>query len=48
MENQEAITILIQVAHLAQSRGILSLDDAVKVVQAIKALEPKEEPKDEL
>ena len=48
METQQAINVLIQVALLAQKNGLLSLDDAVTVAQAIKAVEPKEEPKDEL
>jgi hypothetical protein len=53
MENDQAITILIEVSKLSQSRGILSLEDAAIVLQAIKALEPikeevKEEVKDEL
>jgi hypothetical protein len=49
MEKDNAITILIEVAKLSQSRGVLSLEDAAVVLQAIKALEPiKEEVKDEL
>jgi hypothetical protein len=49
MEKDQAITILIEVAKIAQSRGVLSLEDAAVVLQAIKALEPiKEEVKDEL
>ena len=49
MEKNQAITILIEVAKLAQSRGVLSLEDATVVLQAIKALEPiKEDVKDEL
>lgn len=31
----EAISVLLQVANLAQSRGILSLDDAVIVKSAV-------------
>ena len=31
----EAISVLIQVAHLAQSRGILTFEDAVKTKSAI-------------
>jgi|APGre2960657505_1045072.scaffolds.fasta_scaffold350810_2 hypothetical protein len=31
----EAISVLVQVANLAQSRGILSLDDAVIVKSAM-------------
>ncbi len=48
MENSQAIEILIQVDHLAQKGGLLQLNDAVTVAQAIEALKPKEEPKDEL
>lgn len=46
MEN--AIKILIEVANLAQAKGILSLNDAVIVAQAIAELQPKEEVSDEL
>ena len=46
MEKEQAINVLIQVAELAQKGGLLSLQDAVMVAQAINAL--KEEPKDEL
>jgi hypothetical protein len=42
MENQEAIKLLIQVAHLAQKRGLLELADAVKVAEAIDVLQPNE------
>jgi hypothetical protein len=42
MENQEAINLLIQVAHLAQQRGLLALADAVKVAEAIDVLQPNE------
>ena len=48
METSQAIEILIKVANLAQRNGCLTLDDAVTVFQAIEALKPKEEPKDEL
>lgn len=43
MDEQKAVDVLIQVAELAQSRGVLSLDDAVLVRQAITVLTPKEE-----
>lgn len=46
MKNEQAIDILIQVAHLAQKAGVLSLQDAVAVAQAITTLQPKEEVKD--
>jgi len=40
---EEAIKVLVQVAQLAQSKGLLSLEDAVVVLQAIKVVTPKEE-----
>lgn len=43
MENKQAIEILIQVAHIAQKGGLLQLNDAVAVAQAINVLAPKEE-----
>jgi hypothetical protein len=47
MKNEQAINVLIQVAHLAQKGGLLQLNDAVAVAQAINALAPaKEEVKD--
>ena len=46
MENQEAINVLLQVAELAQSKGILSLQDAEIVFNAVKLLTPKQDIKD--
>lgn len=47
MTNEQSIGVLIQVAHLAQKAGVLSLQDAVAVAQAINVLTPaKEEIKD--
>lgn len=43
MENKQAINILIQVANLAQQKGVLNLNEAVIVAQAIEALTPKQE-----
>lgn len=43
METKQAIEILIQVAHLAQKGGLLQLNDAVAVAQAINVMAPKEE-----
>lgn len=43
METKQAIEILVQVAHLAQKGGLLQLQDAVAVAQAINVLAPKEE-----
>mgnify|MGYP000535922536 CR=1 FL=1 len=47
METKQAIEILIQVAHLAQKGGLLQLQDAVAVAQAISVLAPKEEVKED-
>lgn len=38
MKDLEAIKILIQVAILAQSKGVLNLDEAVVVKQSIDSL----------
>lgn len=47
MKDEQAIEILIQVAHIAQKAGALNLNDAVAVAQAINVLAPaKEEVKD--
>ena len=43
MENQQAINVLIQVANLAQSKGLLSLDEASIVLQCVKQLQEKKE-----
>ena len=40
---EEAIKVLVQVANLAQSKGLFSLEDAEIVLQAIKVVTPKEE-----
>jgi hypothetical protein len=48
METKQAIEILIQVAHLAQKGGLLQLQDAVAVAQAINVLTPKEEAKENI
>ena len=44
MIQEEAIKILIQVALVAQSKGLLSLEDAVVVKQAIDLLKPASTP----
>lgn len=46
MEYKDAIEILVQVANLAQKGGLLQLQEAVIVSQAIEVL-TKEEDKDE-
>ena len=43
MENSQAIEILVQVANLAQEKGLLKLNDAVLVYQAIEVLTSKPE-----
>ena len=40
MNEEQAIKVLIQVAELAQSKGVLSLNGAVVVAQAITILSP--------
>lgn len=37
-QKQNAIEILVQVAHRAQSKGVLTLEEAVTVSQAINIL----------
>jgi hypothetical protein len=46
MERKQAIEILVQVAHLAQKGGLLQLNDAFSVAQAISVVAPKEEEKE--
>jgi hypothetical protein len=41
MEKEQAINLLIQVAHLAQERGLLRLSDALQVAKAIETLQPE-------
>ena len=43
MEKEKAIEVLIQVANLAQKGGLLTLQDAVVVAQAIEMLTPKQD-----
>jgi len=43
MIQEQALEVLLQVAHLAQSKGILSLPDAQIVAQAVIELTPKKE-----
>lgn len=43
MQQEQAITVLLQVAQLAQAKGILSLEDAAIVNEAVKTLKPKDE-----
>lgn len=48
METKQAIEILVQVAHLAQKGGLLQLQEAVAVAQAISVVAPKEEVKEDV
>ncbi len=41
MEKEQAINVLIQVAHLAQHKGLFALADAVQVSKAIETLTPE-------
>lgn len=43
MQKEQAIQVLIQVAHIAQKAGALQLNDAVAVAQAINILTPEKE-----
>lgn len=40
---EEAIKILIEVARFAQSKGILSLEEATLVAKSVEVLTPKKE-----
>ena len=46
MENQQEINVLIQVAVFAQSKGILTLEEAAVVLECIKKLEEQKENKE--
>ena len=48
MKEEQAIDILIQIANLAQSKGLLTLNDAVIVAQCIEVLTPKQEENNEV
>jgi hypothetical protein len=47
MNQEQAIKLLIQVAHLAQKAGALSLPEASAVNVAIQTLSVKKEPQNE-
>lgn len=42
MTNEQAINVLVQVAELAQARGILKLNEAPIVFQAVSIFAPNE------
>jgi len=41
MNEQDAIKILVQVANLAQERGVLTFQDASFAINAIQVLQPE-------
>ena len=41
MNKEQAINVLLQIAELAQSKGILNLKDATIVFQAVTVLSPE-------
>jgi len=41
MNENQALDLLVQVAKLAQARGVLTLDEAVLVAQAVKVFTPE-------
>lgn len=43
MDKEQALGVLLQVAELAQSKGILNLKDATVVFQAVTTLAPEKE-----
>ena len=43
MSQEQAIEVLVQVANLAQKGGLLQLQDAIVVANAIEVLTPKKE-----
>lgn len=48
MSQEQAIEVLVQVANLAQKGGLLQLQDAVVVANAIEVLTPKKEENSEV
>ena len=48
MSQEQAIEVLVQVANLAQKGGLLQLQDAVVVANAIEVLTPKKEENSEI
>lgn len=47
LTKEQAISVLIQAAKIAQSKGALTLDDAAIVAQAIRTIAPQQEPQAE-
>jgi len=48
MDQQQALTVLVQAAQVAQSKGAFSLQEAGVVAQAVAAFAPPEPPQVEL
>lgn len=48
LDQNQALTILVQSARIAQSRGVFSLEDAEMVLKAIRVFSPKDETKSTL
>ena len=48
MTQEEAIKLLVQVAKLAQERGLLKLSEAVPVASAVQILDPNFDEKAEI
>ena len=44
MDQQQALTVLVQAAQVAQSKGAFSLQEAGVVAQAVAAFTPQEPP----
>jgi hypothetical protein len=48
LTKEQAVSVLIQAAKIAQSKGAFTLDDAAVVAQAIRTLAPQPEPQMEV
>jgi len=48
MDQQQALTVLVQAAQVAQSKGAFSLQEAGVVAQAVAAFAPPEPPQVEV
>jgi len=45
MEQNKALSILVEAVNLAQTRGAFKLEEAKVIAEAIEVFKPKEEPK---
>jgi hypothetical protein len=48
LTKEQAVSVLVQAAKIAQSKGAFTLDDAAVVAQAIRTLAPQPEPQMEV